>query len=117
MAFIDKLMEALENKNISQYKLCNELNIGQSTISSWKKGKMPTAEKIVAIVRYLEVSADWILEIDSKDPIDLTSEEKELLEYFRKLPDREQIRELGRMEARAEQYSSQPGKSSSCKTD
>lgn len=83
MAFIDKLMEALDNKNISQYKLCKELEIGQSTISSWKKGKMPTADKIIAIVRYLEVSADWLLETGEASKIEFTPEEQQLLEAYR----------------------------------
>ena len=82
MAFIDRLIETLEKKKISQYKLCKELEIGQSTISSWKKGKMPTAEKIIAIVQYLEVSADWLLETNI-DIENYTSEEKRLLDAYR----------------------------------
>lgn len=113
MAFIDRLMEALKEKGISQYRLCKDLEIGQSTISSWKTGKTPTADKIIAIVRYLEVSADWILEIDNKKINEFTKEEKELIEYFRKLPEREQSRELGRLEAKAEQYQEQEKLSSS----
>ena len=85
MSFIDRFMEALENKGISQYKLCKDLEIGQSTISSWKKGKMPTTDKIIAIVRYLEVSADWLLETDIES---LTPEEKKLLEEYRAADDR-----------------------------
>jgi transcriptional regulator with XRE-family HTH domain len=81
MAFIDRFMEALEIKQISQYKLCKDLEIGQSTISSWKKGKMPTVDKIIAIVRYLEVSADWILETEEKESLSL--EEKQILEAYR----------------------------------
>lgn len=81
MAFIDKLMEALENRQISQYKLCKDLEIGQSTISSWKKGKMPTVDKIVAIVQYLEVSADWILETGEKEKLSL--EEQQILKAYR----------------------------------
>lgn len=83
MAFIDRLGEILEKKKITQYRLCKDLEIGQSTISSWKKGKMPTVEKIIAIVRYLEVSADWLLEteIETKN---YTLEEKELLKAYQK---------------------------------
>lgn len=117
MAFIDRLLEALEEKHISQYKLCKDLEIGQSTISSWKKGKMPSADKIIAIVRYLEVSADWILETESKPLDNLSKNEKEVLKYYRQLPEQEQIRELGRLEAKAEQYQEMvQEKSSSCRT-
>lgn len=80
MTFIDRLMETLERKKISQYKLCKDLNIGQSTISSWKKGKIPTADKIIALVRYLEVSADWLLGTEMQR---LTLEEQNLLDAYR----------------------------------
>lgn len=80
MAFIDRLGEILEKKKISQYRLCKELEIGQSTISSWKKGKMPTVEKVIAIVQYLEVSADWLLETNIES---FTADEQELIKLFR----------------------------------
>lgn len=80
MAFIDRLLETLENKGITQYKLCKDLEIGNSTITSWKKGKMPSIDKVIAIVRYLEVSADWLLETDYED---LTKEEQNLLAAYR----------------------------------
>lgn len=83
MAFIDRLSEILEKKKITQYRLCKDLNIGQSTISSWKKGKMPTAEKIIAIVRYLEVSADWLLETNIEIE-NYTLEERRLLEAYQR---------------------------------
>lgn len=85
MAFINRLSEILEKKGISQYKLCKDLEIGQSTISSWKKGKMPTVEKIIAIVRYLEISADWLLEINTNI---LNLEEQELIEAYRNSDER-----------------------------
>lgn len=80
MAFIDRLLETIEKKGISQYKLCKDLEIGNSTISSWKKGKMPTLDKVIAIVRYLEISADWLLETEFDQ---YTLEEKELIQAYR----------------------------------
>ncbi len=80
MAFIDRLMETLENKGISQYKLCKDLNIGNSTITSWKKGKMPTLDKVISIVRYLEISADYLLETELEN---YTLEEQQLLAAYR----------------------------------
>lgn len=80
MTFIDRLMQTLERKKISQYKLCKDLGIGQSTISSWKKGKIPTADKIISLVQYLEVSADWLLGTEMQR---LTLEEQNLLDAYR----------------------------------
>ena len=80
MAFIDRLLETLEKKGITQYKLCKDLEIGNSTITSWKKGKMPSIDKVIAIVRYLEISADWLLETEHEN---LTVEEQNLLAAYR----------------------------------
>lgn len=104
MDFIDRLTQKLEEKKITQYKLCKDLNIGQSTISSWKKGNSPSADKIIAIVRYLEVSADWLLGITESEKSDLTENEKELLENFKYLPEREQVKLIGKVESLAEEY-------------
>ena len=109
MAFIDRLIEALEKKNISQYKLCKDLNIGQSTISSWKKGKIPTVEKVIAIVQYLEISADWLLETEQKN---LSLEEQKLLNAYRSADARGKKTIMRTAEAEAEQQD----ESSSCRT-
>lgn len=84
MIFIERLKKALEMRGISQYKLCKDLDIGQSTISSWKKGKVPSADKIIAIVHYLEVSADWLLGIDEQNLSEFTEDERKLIEAYRK---------------------------------
>ena len=52
-----------------------------------------------------QVSADEIFELSANSP--LSENEKEMLDYFRKLPDREQMRELGRLEALAMQHSAE----------
>ena len=46
-----------------------------------EKNKMPTIEKVIAIVQYLEVSADWLLETNINI---VTPEEQELLEAYQR---------------------------------
>ena len=41
---------------------------------------MPTVEKVIAIVQYLEVSADWLLETNIES---FTADEQELIKLFR----------------------------------
>ena len=102
--FIERLLETLEKKGISQYKMCKDLQIGQSTISSWKKGKMPTIDKLILIVQYLEISADYLLGLSDMELRELNQREKEMLKNFNDLPEEEQIRFLGRIEEIAERY-------------
>lgn len=117
MNFIENLTEILKEKNITQYKLCKDLEIGQSTFSSWKKGKSPSIEKIVLIVRYLEISADWLLGIDSNNIYqELTQNEKEMLKNFKLLSERDQIKMIGAIEEKLKTMESpDTGKSSNSK--
>ena len=98
MEFINLLTEKLKQKNISAYKICNDLDIGQSTFSSWKKGKKPTIEKLIAICQYLEVSSDELLGLKEST---LTDEERQLIEAYRKASKlgKQTIQELARFES------------------
>lgn len=82
MEFYKNLEKQMKIKNITAYQLAKNTSISNSTITDWKKGKMPSAEKIIELVRYLEISADELLGTDYAK--NLTKEEEELLKYFRK---------------------------------
>lgn len=86
----------MEDKEISGYQLEKDTGIKQATLGKWKKGSVPTIDKLVILINYFQVSADELL----GTPIinNLTENEKELLEQFRKLSDREQIKFIGRLE-------------------
>lgn len=101
MAFIDKVLEILEKRNMSAYKLCKETGISQQTFANWKTGKQPPIDKATKIISYLGVSADEILELKIHSTLNL--KEKELIELFKQLPEPEQMRELGRLEEKVEQ--------------
>lgn len=81
MEFYKNLEKQMKLKNITAYQISKNTNISNSTITDWKKGKMPSAEKIIELVRYLEISADELLGTDYAENI--TEEEKRLIEYFR----------------------------------
>ena len=61
-----------------------------------EKGSLPTIDKLITLVNYFQVSSDELLGIDIKS--NLTENEQELLEQFRKLSDRDQIKFIGRIE-------------------
>lgn len=82
--FSDNLEKILQQKNISTYKMCKETEITQSTVSGWKQGKMPSIEKLITIAKYLKVSADELLGIESPN-YNITSEELYLIQSFREV--------------------------------
>lgn len=96
MAVIDNIVKIMEEKGITAYKLEKETNINAATFAHWKNGTQPSADKLEKIISYLKVSPNELF--GYKPEIQLTENEQELLEQFRKLPEREQIKFIGRLE-------------------
>ena len=113
MNIFEKLDKIMKEKGITAYKLEKDLGIKQTTFQNWKRGSKPPAETIREIILYLKVSADEFYETNYSHEQDLTENEKEMLELFQKLSDREQIKEIGRLEDRVKQLNEMEGSSNS----
>lgn len=83
MRIIDRIEKIMNEKGITRYQIEKNVGIKQSTFKNWVNGTEPGVEKIVAILKYLEVSADEIFEIN-KSPLELTEIEKQLLYAYQK---------------------------------
>lgn len=82
--FIEKLEIILKEKHLTMNKLAKAIGYSQSATSQWKKGRMPQIDILQKICKYLDVSADYLLDLDETPPPPiLTDQEKELLEHFR----------------------------------
>ncbi len=65
--FKDIVKDLRESQELSQYELAKALQVSQSAVAKWELGKTePTASAIVAISRYFNVSADYLLEFGNK---------------------------------------------------
>ena len=96
MNIIENVIRIMKEKGISVYKLEQDTGIRQQTFISWKKGTQPSADKIIKLIQYLEVSPN---ELFGYDPLTfLTDNDREMLTLFKKLPEREQIKFIGRLE-------------------
>jgi transcriptional regulator with XRE-family HTH domain len=62
-------IERLRNsKKMSQYKLCNELEIRQSTYNTWiQKNRTPMPDKLQKIADYFNVTIDYLMTGEEKD--------------------------------------------------
>ena len=96
MAVIDNIVKIMSEKGITAYKLEKDTGINAATFTHWKNGSQPTAEKLEKIIEYMKVSPNQIFGYESE--AFLTENEQELLEQFRKLSDRDQIKFIGRIE-------------------
>lgn len=58
----ERLTELLQERNISANKLASDLQIANSVVYYWLKGKTtPNADYIIAIADYFNVCADYLL--------------------------------------------------------
>ena len=81
-----------EENNYSQTALAKRLQISRSAVNAWEMGiSIPSTQYVVELAKIFKVSADYILDIEKSETINigfLKKEEKEiintLLNYFRK---------------------------------
>lgn len=105
MCVIDNLVNIMASKGISAYQLEKDVGINQTTFYNWKKGKQPPADKLQKIITYLEASPNEVFGYESFDT--LTDNDKELLQLFHQLPEREQVKLIGKVEDIIEKYKNQ----------
>lgn len=88
--FINRFNELCREKNVTRYKLSTDLQIGNSTIYGWEKGQQPTADKLIKLADYFEVSTDYLLGRSNDVGVietnaNLTQDQQELLSLYSKM--------------------------------
>lgn len=101
MNVIENLLKIMNLKGITAYQLEKDVGINQTTFYNWKKGKQPPADKLYKIITYLEVTPNELFGYPTAP--ELTENETELLNLFKQLPEREQIKFIARLEDKVEQ--------------
>lgn len=92
------------SRNINAKQLTSLLELSNSAITDWKKGKAkPSSDAVIKLAEYFGVSTDYILlgkesAVGSAEP-QLTQNEKELLALLHRFDERTQLKFLGRVEA------------------
>jgi transcriptional regulator with XRE-family HTH domain len=82
--FYEKLQKELKDRNTNLNQLAKTVGINQSATSRYKSGGMPNTEVLVKICQYLNVSADYLLDLDEEaPPPKLSDQEEKLLDHFR----------------------------------
>lgn len=59
--FIKNYEMLLKERNLSNYKICKDTNIGRNRIYDWKKGKFPYVSTLITLSEYFNVSIDFLL--------------------------------------------------------
>ena len=94
-----RLKELREERNITQQQIAKAINTSQTNIGRWEKGtNEPASSYIILLANFFECSTDYLLgrsddfgnvNVTQKNPPELSSEEKQLLDNFRSLPRQE----------------------------
>lgn len=97
MEFCEILSELRKEKRLFQDDVAKIVNVSKSTISNWEKGKQePSIDSIKKLSAFFNVSTDYLLGLEDDGytsfssfapSSELTSEERELIETFRAIPD------------------------------
>lgn len=63
--FRERLKELRTEKGLSQMGLALEIGFGATAICYWETGsRIPSADAIIALAKYFEVSADYLLGLE-----------------------------------------------------
>jgi transcriptional regulator with XRE-family HTH domain len=100
MEIIERINQLLDQKDKRAIDLCRHLGIQTSTMSTWKtRLKDPPACYMSDIASFLGVSVVYLLTGEEEKQVvlesDLTSDENELLELYRELPERKKYELIG----------------------
>lgn len=89
MKFSNKLRNLIEERNLTQKKVANDLNIAPSTMGGYVQGSSePDFETLKRIAEYFNVSADYLLSMKCINCS--SSSEDELIRFFRSLTNEQQ---------------------------
>ena len=68
---VSKIFEIMEKRNISNKQLADAIGVSPGNVSDWKSGRSkPSAEVLVKIAKFLNVSVDYLLGNSSGSQID-----------------------------------------------
>lgn len=105
MCIVDIIKQLSNAQGMSITTLEQTVGLGNGTIGKWRK-QSPSCDKLKLVADYLSVSIDYLLTGEEKSP-SLPEDELELLTYYKDLPEREQMKLIGRASALAEIYKEQ----------
>lgn len=106
--FYNRLQQRCSELQTTPTALAKELCISTSNVTNWKKGTMPNGDVLIRLSEFLNISIDYLLtgkepnaaQTDtpaSALPTILSDDETNLIELYRKLPERKQTEFIGEL--------------------
>lgn len=99
MNFLAKLYRLMDSKKIGKNALCKELEISGNSFVNWENRKtLPSAEIIIKLSNYFDVTSDYLLGLDdvqNRKTESISENAQELIEMYTQLSERNQIKIIG----------------------
>ena len=68
-----KLKEARANAGLTQEQVAEKIMVSRQTISNWENNNiLPSVEMLMKISRFFSVSTDFLLELDTREYIEVS---------------------------------------------
>ena len=100
---VERIDNRLEAMGFGRKVLMVDLGIPKSTISSWSvKSIVPRADDLYRVATFLKVSVVWLL--TGEDEAGLAPDERDLLDSYRQLDDRDRGDVVGIIAVKLERY-------------
>lgn len=101
----ERIFYLLDKQGRTAVELGKYIDVAPSSINGWKKGSYPSSKYIIRISEFLGVSIHYLFTGEEEaNESTLSSEEKELLNSFKLLQNKERFKVLGRIETYLEEY-------------
>ena len=85
----ERIEKLIYEKNISRTELARQTGTKESTVRNWSvRDSSPSVEAAYKVAQYFGVTVEWLVTGTDKED-SLSAEEKELLELFRTLDERD----------------------------
>ena len=69
----EKIKKLRLSYNMSQVELAKKLGVSKQGVSNWENDNVqPSIEMLVKLAKFFNVSADFLLDLDEKTPIDVS---------------------------------------------
>jgi len=90
---LQKLKELRDERQITQTEIANALHITQKAYSYYERGERePSIQTLIEIANYFNISIDHLLCRETDNYYALNSQEKRIIEKYKKLNDINKIR-------------------------
>lgn len=103
MDFAERFNDLLGPERGAGQRLSKAIGASPGVINAWKTGeKKPSMDYIIMLAEYFSVTTDYLLcfskENEKAPTLELSEDEREVLELFQKIPYKDQQRLIGRLQ-------------------